>query len=279
MHMMNQYATPLASGPIVVKYGGNAIPAHDGSGTGVDPVLAEIAGLRARGQAIVLIHGGGPQIDRALAERNIATVRIEGMRVTDAPTLQTTEAVLCGSVNKRLVRECVALGMRAVGISGQDGGTLVASQLHAPNGADLGYVGNVVSCDSGLVRMLLAGEYLPVIAPLAIATDASHAFNVNADLAAAAIAGALQASAFVLVTNVARVLRDPADPASGIAHLNVDEAQAFLQSDACREGMKPKIAAAIAALQKGASATYICASSGLTTLHNAIAHRSATIIT
>jgi acetylglutamate kinase len=251
MHMRHKYASTL-----VVKYGGNAMGRPSPAG---DQILAEIAQLWNSGHAIVLVHGGGPEIDRALAEREIVTERVEGMRVTAAATLDVTEAVLCGSVNKRIVRECAALGLPAVGMSGQDGGTLVANRAWSSNGGDLGYVGTIAAVNVRLLQALWAAKFLPVVAPLAIARDASHAYNVNADLAAGAIAGALGADAFVAVTNVPRVLRDLHDAASGIERLTAEEALSFAASDACRSSMKPKLVAAATAARNGVDTAYICA--------------------
>jgi acetylglutamate kinase len=239
------------SSPFVVKYGGNAM-------TGGDPVLQELVRLHQHGTPVVLVHGGGPEIDRWLAERNVPTRRIDGLRVTDETTLEVTEAVLCATINKRLVRACAALGVKAVGISGEDAGTLVAQTAHGSRGEDLGFVGDVTSCDPSLINLLLAAKYLPVVAPLAVAPDDAHAYNVNADLAAAAIAGAVRARAFVMITNVERVRRDPKDPKSGIDRLTLDEARAFVDTPACEGGMRPKMLAAIAAVEAGASASYIC---------------------
>jgi len=274
--MEHKYSTP-----IVIKYGGNAlvtggpgavipsvgstegvIPSVGSTATvveGLDPVLASAVALQRSGTAVVLLHGGGPEIDRWLAERNVPTRRVDGLRVTDDATLEVTEAVLCATINKRLVRACAALGANAVGISGEDGNTLVAQRAYGSHGEDLGYVGDVTSCDPKLIDVLLAAGYLPVVAPLAIAAGNAHAYNVNADLAAAALAGALRAQAFLLVTNVSRVRRDPGDPESGIDRMSLDQARAFMQTPACEGGMLPKMRAAIAAVEAGAAASYICA--------------------
>ncbi len=225
---------------------------------GADPVLAEIASLREAGAAVVLVHGGGPEIDSALEQRGIETARIDGMRVTDAATLEVTEAVLCGSVNKRLVREALALGIPAVGLSGQDGKMLIAERALGIRGENLGYVGRIVATDASPLRALLGAGFVPVVAPLAISRDGAHAYNVNADIAAAAIASALKADAFVAITNVRRVFQDPDDPASGMDRLTSDEALAFATSDACRSSMKPKIESAACAVRNGATAAYIC---------------------
>jgi acetylglutamate kinase len=242
---------------MVVKYGGGAMPeARSGQ---PDLILAEIAALRRRGISVVLVHGGGPEIDAALARRGIETARIGGMRLTDAATLEVTEAVLCGSINKRIVRAALALAIPAVGISGQDADMLTAQRARGLNGEDLGYVGTIVATDVRLIHTLLEAGYLPVVAPLAVACDGSHAYNVNADLAAAAIAGALGVDAFVAVTNIGRVLRNADDPTSGIDCFTPDAALEFAAGHACRSSMKPKVQAAALAVKDGVAASYICA--------------------
>lgn len=259
--MEHNYATPL-----VVKYGGSVaslgsvIPSvgAEPRSRGTDEILSSVVELHLEGTPVVLVHGGGPEIDRWLADRHVETRRVDGLRVTDEVTLEVTEAVLCATINKRLVRACAALGAKAVGISGEDADTLVAKTAHGSHGEDLGYVGDVTACDPSLINLLLAANYLPVVAPLAIAPDDAHAFNVNADLAAAAIAGALHARAFIMITNVERVRRNPSDPHSGIDRLSLAQAQAFLETPACEGGMKPKMQAAIAAVEAGAAASYIC---------------------
>lgn len=224
-----------------------------------DPLLAEIAALHRAGTPVILVHGGGPEIDRALDARGITTERVDGQRVTDEATLETVESVLCATLNKHLVRIFLAMGISAVGVCGQDGALLLAERAKAAGDADLGYVGEIAACDPSLLRALLGGGFLPVVAPLAVARGGEHAYNVNADLAAAAIAAAVNASAFVLVTNVARVLRDVDDPTSGVDHMTANEARAFAASEACRSSMKPKMIAAAAAVEGGANAAYVCA--------------------
>lgn len=229
------------------------------AGGGVDPILAEIATLRGMGRAVVLVHGGGPEIDSALAWRGIETMRVDGMRCTDCATLEITERVLCGTLNKRIVRDAISLGVTAIGLSGQDGGMLIAERAQGSRGEDLGYVGRIIRTDIRPVRTLLAAGYLLVVAPLAVAPGGANAYNVNADLAAAALAAALRAEAFVAITDVPRVLRDLDDPASGIDAFTPDEALRFARSDACRSSMKPKLEAAASAVRGGAARAYICA--------------------
>jgi acetylglutamate kinase len=249
---------------LVVKYGGNAMA---GPGAG-DPLLAEVATLWKAGEAVVLVHGGGPEIDAALAARGVTTTRVDGLRVTDAVTLEITEAVLCGTINKRIVRALVALGIPAAGISGADGETLIARRARAASSGSLGFVGEVTAVEPRLIEALLRAGFLPVVAPVAIAENAEHAYNVNADLAAGAIASALRAAAFVLVTNVARVLRDLDDPQSSIDRFTPEEALDFSTTAACRSNMKPKLQAAALAVRDGAAAAYICAT-GVNTIARA----------
>jgi acetylglutamate kinase len=245
-----------ANRPLVVKYGGNAM---GGDPDELDPVLAELAGLQRAGRPVVLVHGGGPSIDRALLRQGVETRRVAGLRVTDAATLEVTEAVLCATLNKRLVRSLTRAGARVAGVSGQDGGTLVATKTRSPDGSDLGFVGTVIDTDPALLWTLLRAGFLPVVSPLALSNGATHAYNVNADAAAAAIADALDASALVMLTGVPRVLRDPSDPSTSIHRLSLLDAIAFVDGPACRDGMRPKLNAAITYVSARTGSAYICA--------------------
>jgi acetylglutamate kinase len=231
---------------IVLKYGGNAMTAGAD-----DPVLDEIAQLARGGTSVVVVHGGGPQIDAALRAQGIPEERVEGLRVTSAAVRDVVEAVLCGSVNKDLVRGLLARGARAFGFSGQDGALLTARRMRIA-GHDLGYVGEPSAVDAGLLRGILALGVLPVIAPLGLDPAEGVALNLNADTAAGAIAAALEADAYVVLTNVAGVRRDRSDPGSVIPRLTIDEAQGFLSDGTFSDGMRPKMRAAIDAVAGGA---------------------------
>ena len=161
----------------------------------------------------------GNGIWEAVRRAGITERRIAGLRVTDAATLDITERVLCASVNKALVRAFATCGVRAVGISGQDGRLITATPLAPIEGESLGFVGEVAHVDPTVVRALLDAGFVPVIAPLGLSEDAGTRYNLNADTAAGAIAGALSADPYVVVTDVPRVRRDPRDPASGIDEL------------------------------------------------------------
>ena len=231
---------------IVLKYGGNAMTA----GTD-DPVLDEIAALARAGTQVVVVHGGGPQIDAALKVQGIPEERIEGLRVTSAAARDIVEAVLCGTVNKDLVRGLLERGAAAFGFSGQDGAVLTAQRMTVPGG-DLGFVGEPVRVNAELLRGLLGLGVVPVIAPLGLDRSANVALNLNADTAAGAIAAALEADAYVVLTNVAGVRRDRHDAASVISRLTIAEAKGFLADGTFADGMRPKMRAAIEAVAGGA---------------------------
>jgi len=233
---------------IVLKYGGNAMAAEGAD----DPTLDEVAALAARGERVALVHGGGPQIDAELHAKAIDEVRIQGLRVTGPETRDVVEYVLCGTVNKALVRALARRGVRAVGISGQDGALLGARRAGVLGGVDLGYVGEIAGVDPSPARALLEAGFVVVVAPLALDVQGGGALNVNADTAAGALAGALRADAYVVITNVAGVRRDRDDADSVIARLTTAEAEAFIADGTFTDGMIPKMRAAIAAVRTGA---------------------------
>ncbi len=271
MHMSHKYASLPPRSTLVLKYGGSAMAGLPG-----EEVLAEVAALHAQGHGVLLVHGGGPEIDSALAAAGLASERIDGLRVTTEATLAVTEMVLCATINKRLVRALVAAGVRAVGISGEDDGLLRARRSQRYDGK-LGFVGEGVACEPRLLHALLAAGIVPVVAPLALSKDATHALNVNADEAAGAVAGAMRAAALLFVTDVARLRAVADDPASAIDRLTVAQARAFLLSDACRDGMRPKVRAAIAAHEAGVKAVYLCAS-GPEAIARALDDQDATVL-
>ena len=241
---------------LVVKYGGHAIAAGAG-----DPVLDECAARFADGDRIVIVHGGAPQIDAAARRQALVERRIAGLRVTDPATLEVVEAVLCGTVNKALVRALLARGARAAGLCGQDGALLRARRIAGPLGEDLGAVGEIEHVDARILNALLAGGFLPVVAPLALDGASGEPLNVNADTSAGAIAAALAADAYVVVTAVPRVLRARDDPRSGIDRLERGAAERGLANGAFDGGMGPKIRSALQALEGGVGRAVICGTS------------------
>lgn len=205
--------------------------------------LENVASLAKKGQQLVIVHGGGPHITRLLFRLNIPSTFIEGLRVTDAETLEAVEMVLCGSVNKALTRSLLKAGADAVGISGEDGGLFSAT---VKNDA-LGLVGSITAVNPGIVHTLLAADFVPVVAPLALGPD-FQPLNVNADTAAGALAGALNADFFILVSDVPGVL----DKAGNLLpELERKDVQALLGDGTISGGMIPKVECCLEALAKG----------------------------
>jgi acetylglutamate kinase len=258
---------------IVLKYGGNALAGQGGP----DPLLDEIAERVAGGDRVVLVHGGGPQIDAALAERGVPQRRVAGLRVTDAATLAVTESVLCGTVNKALVRALLTRGVCAAGISGQDGALLVARKMAPIDGQDLGFVGEIVSVNPAIIEGLFAARMVPVVAPLAVTSEGGTVLNVNADTSAGAIAGGLKADAYVIVTNVNRVRLNVDDPTSGIGRIDEATARRHMADGIFTGGMLPKMESALDALARGARSAIICGSAQ-GTLARAFAGAATTVV-
>ena len=210
-----------------------------------DGALRKIVARWNAGEDIVLVHGGGKHIDAALAQAGIAKKTHAGLRITDDATLSIVVSVLGGTVNKMLVSELTKLGVRAAGISGCDGGTLVAAQHPAIDGVELGHVGKVTHANRALVSAMLTYGTLPVVSSIAMGTD-GQLFNVNADSAAAAMAVAVGANELLFITDVAGLL--DAD-GNVVPMLHAADAETFIGS--VTGGMKPKLQAALSALTSG----------------------------
>ncbi|HUP63408.1 MAG TPA: acetylglutamate kinase [Thermoanaerobaculia bacterium] len=231
----------------VIKLGGSLLE----DATRRDAALRDIVARWNAGESLVLVHGGGKHIDAALAKLGIAKRTHAGLRVTDDVTLDVVVSVLGGTVNKGLVAELTKLGVRAAGISGCDGGTLIAEQHPPIDGVDLGHVGRVTGSSSTLLRSMLNYGILPVVSSIAMSTEGAL-LNVNADSAAAALAVGLRAKALRFITDVAGLL-----DANGqvVPKLHAGDAEAYIAR--VSGGMKPKLQAALSALKAGVGAIEI----------------------
>jgi acetylglutamate kinase len=229
----------------VIKLGGSLLD----DATRRNAALGEIASAWKNGEQIVLVHGGGKHIDARLAQLGIAKRTHAGLRVTDDATLDVVVSVLGGSVNKMLVAELTALGVRCAGFSGADAATLVAKKHPAIDGVDLGHVGKVTKSSPLLLQSLLGAGILPVVSSVAQGPNGTL-LNVNADTAATAIAEGLGAVSLQFITDVAGLL--DAD-GNVIPKLTAKEARKFLSSHVVSGGMKPKLEAALKALNAGVS--------------------------
>ncbi|EHN58747.1 acetylglutamate kinase [Oenococcus kitaharae] len=236
------YMQKYAGRTIVVKYGGNAMTDDQLKLS----VMRDLSLLQTVGIKIVLVHGGGPAINRAMEQANRETHFIDGLRYTDEADLQLINAVLSGEVNKSLVAGLIKSGAKAVGFSGVDGSLIQAKQ----RSAKLGYVGDVMKINPDLLTLTLDQGYMPVIASIGVDSD-GQLYNINADTAAAEIAAALGAQSFVLMTNVRGILQDPTDPDSLYRELAVPELQALIASETIQGGMIPKLKAIIQAMRAG----------------------------
>ncbi len=233
---------------VVIKFGGNAM---------IDPALSQtfaedIVLLRSVGLKPVVVHGGGPQIGEMLARLGKETEFVDGLRVTDAETLDVARMVLVGKVGRDIVGAINVHGALAVGLSGEDGGLITAS---ARNDA-LGFVGDIDSVNPGIIQRLLAEDMIPVVSTIGSDAD-GQAYNINADTVAGAIAGALDAAKVIYLSDVPGLLADVADPSTLIARVSIDEANALIADGTIAGGMIPKITACIEAVQQGAKSAHM----------------------
>ena len=233
---------------VVVKYGGAAM---------TDPDLAalfaqDVVLMRSVGMRPVVVHGGGPQIGDLMQRLGMEPEFRQGLRVTDADTLDVARMVLVGKVNRDIVSAINVHGPLAVGLSGEDAGLITASARDP----ELGYVGDVEAVNPGIIDRLLAEELVPVVAT--IGTDLEgQAYNINADTAAGAVAEALQAEKLVYLTDVAGVLRDVKNPFSLIPYASADELDKLVADGVLTGGMIPKIASCTQAVRSGVKHAHI----------------------
>ncbi|OLF36365.1 MULTISPECIES: acetylglutamate kinase [unclassified Psychrobacter] len=242
---------------IVVKYGGNAMtdPALESS-FARDIVLLKTVGLHP-----VVVHGGGPQVDNLLKELGRQSDRIDGMRVTDKGTMDIVEMVLGGNVNKSIVSLINKHGGRAIGLTGKDANLIQAKKLLVEKiGADgiavpvdLGYVGDVVSVNKDVINMLIASNFIPVIAPLGV-DEEGNTYNINADLVAGKVAEFLQAEKLMLLTNIKGVLGRDGKVVTGLTPKTVDS---LIADGTISGGMIPKIGCALDAVRGGVKSAVI----------------------
>lgn len=235
---------------IVVKYGGSAM---------VDEalkrqVIEDVTLLKLVGFKPIIVHGGGKEISRWVGKVGMEPHFVNGLRVTDEETMEVAEMVL-GKVNKSLVQLVEELGVRAIGISGKDGGLLkVDKKLF--NGEDIGFVGEVKRVNAEILYDLLEKDFLPIICPVGM-DDEYNTYNINADDAACAIARAMKAEKLAFLTDIEGVYKDPDDPKTLISELRVDEAQQLMNDGYIGGGMLPKLQNCIDAIENGVSRVHI----------------------
>ncbi len=231
---------------VVVKFGGSVL-ANEDQGT----LIEDLVLLKGAGVDPVLVHGGGPEITRLLDRLGMESRFVKGLRVTDGETMDVVEMVLGGRANKAIVSMLARAGGRAVGVSGKDGNVFQARRL----AVDLGQVGEIETVDTTLIRVLSDAGYIPVVASIGIGSD-GESYNLNADHAAGALAAAMGASKFILLTDVRGVYRS-SDARSLISVLPASDARRLIADGVISRGMIPKVQACLDALAAGVPTAHI----------------------
>ncbi|HOB12537.1 MAG TPA: acetylglutamate kinase [Syntrophomonadaceae bacterium] len=235
---------------VVIKYGGAAMTdSHLQQKVMQDIVLMHYVGMRP-----IVVHGGGPEINRLLERLNISSEFVNGLRVTDAATMEVVEMVLGGKVNKEIVAGLNASGGKAIGLSGKDGNLIEAGPVDYSG--QLGYVGEVRRINPQIIETVIENGYIPVIAPIGI-DDKQQTYNINADLVAAAVAVTIQADKLVLLTDVPGLLQNPDDSSSLISVLKVSDVPRLTDQGVIAGGMIPKVSCCVQAVTGGVGRTHI----------------------
>lgn len=246
------YIQKLNKKTVVIKYGGNAMTSDELKHS----VMEDITLLKFVGANPIVVHGGGPDISAALNTYNIKSEFVNGLRVTDGQTVQVAQQVLVGKTNKEIVSMIAHVGGKAVGLSGIDGHLLECKKLYTQVGgkkADIGYVGDIVSVNDKLIKLVAEDEYIPVIAPIGVDAD-GQSYNINADSVASAVAEATKAEKLIFLTDVEGVKDEDGNV---IFEINKKEVFERIDSGSISGGMIPKVKSCVAALDSGVSRVHI----------------------
>ena len=235
---------------IVVKYGGSAMTSDELR----ENVIKDVTLLKLVGFKPIIVHGGGKEISAWIEKCGMKSEFVQGLRVTDGETIEIAEMVL-NKVNKDLVRYVESLGVRAVGVSGKDGGLLKVRKRFS-DGRDIGYVGEITEVDPKILYDLLEKDFLPIVAPLGL-DDAFLTYNINADDAACAIAKAVNAEKLAFLTDIEGLYEDINDSSTFISKLTVNDAEKLLSGGFIGGGMIPKLSGCIDAVKGGVNSVHI----------------------
>lgn len=236
---------------IVIKYGGNAMIRDDLK----NKVLLDVVLMKYVGMNPVLVHGGGPAVSAMMKRVGKEPEFVNGLRVTDAETMEIAEMVLAGKMNKDIVALLNKNGGKAVGLSGKDGNLILTSKKNVPDG-DLGFVGEIEKINPEVVQVLIEKGYIPVICSVGVGSEA-ESYNINADHVAGELAATLRADKLIMLTDVQGIFKDFSDPDSLISTLPIKEAEKMIESGGIAGGMIPKIEACIKALEGGVAKAHI----------------------
>ena len=233
---------------VVIKYGGNAMINEELK----QAVMNDIVLLSLIGVKVVLVHGGGPEINDMLKKIGKKSEFVNGLRVTDAETIDTVLMVLAGKVNKSLVNLIECIGGKSVGLCGLDGHMIEAEKLDE----DLGFVGKITDVNIEPITDLLDKGYIPVISTLGCDKD-GHVYNINADTAAARIAGAMKAESLISMTDICGILLDKDDPSTLLTNINTEKAHELMERGVIQGGMIPKVECCLDAIHLGVNRVFI----------------------
>ena len=255
---MRDVATLLEALPYIREFHGKTVVIKYGGAAMADPALKEefardVVLLKYVGMNPVVVHGGGPEITTLMERLDLPVEFVDGLRVSDAATVEVAKMVLVGKVNKDIVLRLGRHGQPAVGLCGDDGLLFRAVRQSAPSGQDIGFVGRIERVDVGVLTHV-AQDYVPVVASVGADAD-GNSYNINADEAAGAVAGALGAYKIMFLTDVEGWMRDPGDPATLVSEADAAEVSDALPS--IGGGMRPKLAACLTAIHSGVSHAHI----------------------
>jgi len=246
------YIQQLSGKIVVVKYGGNAMLDEELT----QKVLQDITLLKYVGVNPIVVHGGGPEINKLLKRLNITPKFHNGLRITDGETMGVVQMVLTGKINKDITAKLNVLGGKAIGLCGKDANLIEVVKHVSEDGVDLGFVGDIVKINTKLLRTLASDEYIPVIAPIGVGPDGSS-YNINADTVAGEIAAQLNAEKLMFLTDIDGIRTDPKDPSTLLSHISVSEAQKLIDNGTIDGGMIPKVQGCIQSVLSGVNRTHI----------------------
>lgn len=240
---------------LVVKYGGSIMNQY----TAQEAFIEDLLLLTQNGIKVMIVHGGGPEINKWLQKTGVENTFVQGLRVTDAATMEIVEMVLSGNVNKKLSSNISCKGLNALGISGKDGCLIQATKKYLSMDGqeiDIGYVGDIKKVNSELLLHLLNNNIIPVISPIG-ADESGNSYNINADTAAAFVSGALKAEKLLIMTDIDGVYIDIKDPTTLLPSITVSEIKSYTETGIITGGMLPKLECCINALSWGTNSVHL----------------------
>ncbi|MGI6114134.1 MAG: acetylglutamate kinase [Mahellales bacterium] len=246
------YIQRLNGKRVVIKYGGNAMISDDIKET----IMQDITLLKYIGVNPIVVHGGGPEINKTLDRLNIQPKFHQGLRITDMETMDVVQMVLVGKINQDIVSDINRLGGKAVGITGKDSSLLQVEKMEPKNGIDLGFVGRIKKVDWKLLDVLSKDEYIPVVSPIGVGPD-GQSYNINADTVAGEIAASLSAEKLMLLTDVDGIKLEMDKPESLISCITQREVYDLIDRGIINGGMIPKVKGCLNALANGVKRTHI----------------------